>query len=58
MQELVFLKQALFYEIQKIGVNKAVDLSGLKQPDISAWMHGKRRWSWSKILKVADRLNL
>ena len=57
-QELAHLEQALVDEIKKVGVNKAVELSGLKQPDISAWINGKRKWTWNKILNVAERLGL
>lgn len=57
-QELARIEQALVCEIKKIGVNKAVELSGLKQPDISAWINEKRKWTWNKILNVAERLGL
>ncbi len=56
--ELIVLEKALIAEIKSIGVNKAVELSGLKQPDISAWINGKRKWTWNKILKVAEKLGL
>ena len=57
-QELARIEQALIVEIKKVGVNNAVELSGLKQPDISAWINGKRKWTWNKILNVAEKLGL
>lgn len=57
-QELVQIEQALVDEIKKVGVNKAVELSGLKQPDISAWINGKRKWTWNKILNIAEKFGL
>jgi len=57
-QELAHIEQALIAEIKSIGVKKAVELSGLKQPDISAWIHSKRKWTWNKILNVTEKLGL
>jgi hypothetical protein len=57
-QELAQLEQALVAEIKKIGVNKAVEILVLKQPDISAWLHGERKWSWDKVLKISEKLGL
>jgi len=44
--------------IQQIGEKKAVELSGLKQPDINAWVNGKRKWSFEKLLSVAEKIQL
>jgi len=39
-----------------MGIKKAVEITGLKQPDISAWISGKRKWSYEKLLIVSDKL--
>ena len=57
-KELAQVEQALVDKIKNVGMNKAVELSGLKQPDISAWTNGKRKWTWNKILNVAEKLGL
>lgn len=57
-KELAHIEQALVNEIKKVGVNKAVELSGLKQPDISAWINRKRKWTWNKIINVAEKFGL
>ena len=57
-QELAQIERALVDKIEKVKVNKAVELSGLTQPDISAWITGKRKWTWNKILNVAEKLGL
>ncbi len=44
--------------IKEIGVVKSAKTSGLLQPDISAWINGKRNWSYNKILKIAAKLEL
>jgi len=43
-------------KIIDMGIKKAVEITGLKQPDISAWISGKRKWSYEKLLIVSDKL--
>lgn len=57
-QELEQLEFDLVDVITEIGVKKSVEISGLKQPDISAWKNGRRKWTWNKILAIAEKLGL
>lgn len=54
MQELKKLEQVIRAKKQ-IEIMAATDL---KQPDVSAWLNNKRKWSYEKILTVAEKMGL
>jgi hypothetical protein len=56
--ELVQLEQALHDKMYKTGVYESAKITGLKQPDISAWLNKKRNWTYNKILEIAEKLGL
>lgn len=56
--ELDRIENDLIARINLLGVNKSATFLKLKQPDISAWIHGRRNWTYNKILDIADKLGL
>ena len=56
--ELAKLEQSLIDKIKKTGFNESVEITGLKQPDISAWINKKRKWTYNKLLIIAEKFNL
>ena len=53
--ELEVLEKELRETIYKTGVHESARITGLKQPDLSAWLNGKRNWTWNKILEIAGK---
>lgn len=55
-QQINKLQIELIKKIKQIGIMKSAKICGLKQPDISAFIHGKRKWSVEKKLKIFKKL--
>lgn len=57
-KDSITITELLKNKIIEIGNEKAAEITGLKKTDFSAWVHGRRNWSVSKILDVAEKLGL
>jgi len=55
-KDLEKLEFNLRLNVEKIGIHKTVELTGLKYTDIQAWLKGRRRWSFEKILNISDKI--
>ena len=43
----------------KLRIEKSAhELIDLKQPDVSGWLNGRRKWSYEKIIKIAEKLEV
>lgn len=50
------LPELLRKKIQTVGITKTADTCGLKQPDVSAWYNGQRKWSLEKMAMIYGKL--
>lgn len=57
-KELAQLGQALRTEIEKNGVVRSSEKSGIIYNDLSMWINNRRKWSIEKILMIAGKLGL
>jgi Fe2+ transport system protein B len=57
-KELETLDSKLKEKIVDIGASESAGIVELKQSDLSAWVNGKRNWTWNKVLKIAERIGL
>ena len=46
------------HEIIEWGVSRVVEITGLKQPYISSWMHGHRNMSLEKMVDIYNKLRV
>jgi len=51
------LKDELQLKIKSLGVSRVVEITGLKQPYISSWMHGHRNMSLEKMVDIYNKLS-
>lgn len=58
VKEINILDTKLRVYIKDIRIAEVVKQTGLKQPDISAWINRKRNWSVEKILRISNKLGL
>ena len=56
--ELEELENKLRQKIIDITECNAVNITGILQPDINMFLNKKRKWSYKKILDVAEKLGL
>lgn len=56
LNDMEKIKIDLLKKINEIGINESAKILKIKQPDISLWIHGKRKWSFEKIINLYDRL--
>lgn len=40
------------------GISNGASKIGLPQPDVSAWLGDKRKWSIEKMLKVSEKIDM
>lgn len=52
------IESTLREKLYELGPVKASRISGFAYQDLSAWLHGRRKWSVEKMLTVADKLIL
>jgi hypothetical protein len=45
-------------KILELGVTNAAKLLNLHHSDVSAWLHGRRKWSMEKMIKIAGMLGM
>ena len=57
-KELEKLDNKLRNQIAGKGISESSNFIGLKRQDLSAWMNGRRKFSWEKIIEIAERLGL
>lgn len=50
------LPELLRKKIQAVGITKTAELCELKQPDVSAWYNGQRKWSLEKMAMIYGKL--
>jgi len=55
-EELDNLAIMIKQEIAFTTVSEFARRVGLKQPDVSAWLNGKRKWSYEKLLNIMDKI--
>lgn len=56
-EKIEILKIALIKEIKK-DYDKAVLISGRKQPDLSRFVNNPESWAYKKILAIAEKFGL
>jgi hypothetical protein len=55
-KQLEELQISLIATIEEMSINTVVERTGLKYQDIQAFLKGRRKWSYEKVLKINREL--